>query len=241
LMYMGAPIDHSRHKKFTKFFLISITSVNLCGGLISFVAGDVTGAYESSFLMVFSDFFTTQLFMFLCAQFMFFMWTVEIRYRHVNSVLKKNFKFDEFVGEKASKPKVKTLTKIAILYEKIMKISERLSRCYGTPVRTSFKSNFHSRLHSDFQMMFVFGSSFSFIVLMIFVGLKFMILDGNPMCLFMTFVMFFYSVIMISFLLGIALMGQLVEIEVNIHCFQHSKHSICYHRHEKHPRLFTKL
>jgi hypothetical protein len=78
----------------------------------------------------------------LCSQFMFFMWTVEIRYRHVNRVLKKSFNFDELIGEQASKPKTKILTTIAILYDKILKISERLSQCYGTPVRTSFESNF---------------------------------------------------------------------------------------------------
>lgn len=66
-----------------------------------------------------------------------------------------------------------------------------------------------------FQMMFVMASSFSYIILMMFMGFKFMILGDDAVNLLVTLTMLFYSMIIVSFMFGIAIMGHSVCSEVS--------------------------
>lgn len=62
--------------------------------------------------------------------------------------------------------------------------------------------------------MAIFATSFSFIILMIFMGFKFMILGKSAVNLMMTLTMLLFSLMMLSFLLAICLVGQMTRSEV---------------------------
>lgn len=135
LLDMNASIDHERHKRFTMNFLIAATTVNFIGGIISLITAKITGAYEWSMLMAFGDFSSTQVFIMLCSQIIFFIWAVKIRYQSINSILVENFAFKTLKSEKSILRESKVLTKCAVLHDNLVEVSERLSYCFGLPVR----------------------------------------------------------------------------------------------------------
>jgi hypothetical protein len=135
LMNMNCPVDHAKHLKFTKLFLILMCFLNMFGAFVSFVIGEVTGAYQTSFLMLFGELISTQTLMLLCTQFIFFMWSIKKRNFHVNQILRKNFDLFHEINRKSHVTKSDVVARLAVLQEKIVRISEDISWCYGTPVR----------------------------------------------------------------------------------------------------------
>lgn len=134
LTTMNARVDLTSHQRFLKLFLILVTFFNMLGAFTSFITANLTGAYNPSIIVTLFDFFIIQLFVLLCSQFGFFMWSVKVRYFHVNRILEEKFCLTTVQNGKSLQMKSKTVTSIAILHEKIVRISECLSDCYGNSV-----------------------------------------------------------------------------------------------------------
>lgn len=142
LLNMNATVDHKKHQKCIIAFLVSASFVNIIGGVIAFITGDLTGAYASSYLMFLADFVSTETFILLFSQFMFFMWSIKIRYHHLNSILVENFGFETLKSERKVSREIQILTTCAVLHNKLAEVSKRLSSIFGIPVSLSFRQKF---------------------------------------------------------------------------------------------------
>lgn len=134
LLDLNSPVNHSKHQKLSLFFMILIITWNIFGACFAYITGDFSGAYESSFFMSLSDFVSTLNFMFLCSQFILSMWSVRIRYCHINSILMHNLKLYASRSDETLSVERKVLTSCAVIHENLVEVSECLSECYGVSV-----------------------------------------------------------------------------------------------------------
>lgn len=134
LMDLNSPINHSKHQQISMLFMILITAWNTLGVCFAYITGDVSGAYESSFFMCLTDFFSTLAFMFLCSQFILSMWSVRIRYCQVNSILIHNLNFNDSCSDKILSINRKVLTSCAVIHENLVEVSECISESFGVSV-----------------------------------------------------------------------------------------------------------
>lgn len=135
LLELGSRVNHDKHKKILVSVLLYMNISNVFGVLLTHITGSITNFYKVSVFSSMADFMGFVSFSLLTSQFIFSMWTIKIRYQHINEILKKN------ISNKVVKSQIPTLTngnlrQLSIMHDKLLEISGLLSFCYGSPVST---------------------------------------------------------------------------------------------------------
>lgn len=145
LKQLKAPMDLEKHKRFVLMFVIVMKLL-----MLLFVYGTYTVEltlkfFEPSFLIYISMCFVTEVAFLIGFQFVLLVIAVKLRYKQINSCLKKVF-FASNVGKDEG---TEIITEAAKLHDKLVDVSEAINRCFGYPV-----SNFNlNRLPSFIQVI----------------------------------------------------------------------------------------
>lgn len=134
LMLMESSVNYKRHKKLLLAALIFMQTSIVLRTWLTLLMANATGFYRVSMFMMTVDFLSLESFSLLSLQFVCFIWTVKIRYQHINEILEK-FYFNKASNIKVSlKLKPENLRKLSTLHNKLLDIASLISLCYGAPV-----------------------------------------------------------------------------------------------------------
>lgn len=135
LMELGSPVNHLKQKKFLIFFLIFTRIMHISEAVGTFFMSKITKFYNVSFYSLMGNLIGSECFAMLFSQFIFLIWTLKIRYQHINNFLKKiNSEEHRSHFENSSKIKKENLKTLQILHNKLIDVADMISFCYGVPV-----------------------------------------------------------------------------------------------------------
>lgn len=129
---LKVPVNFRRHKMLT-FVLIATIKVLVSANVL--VSYHIVTNYMRHFQLWCAALATMIIYMessiFTFYHFMFFMWSVKVRYENVNLFIKRQFIDTKSVSERDGN---ENLHKASVLHDKLVDISECINRCYGVPV-----------------------------------------------------------------------------------------------------------
>lgn len=132
LEVLKVSVNFRRHKLLTFVLIVTIKVLVLANVLVSY---HIVMAYKQHFLLWCAALATMIIYMesgiFTFYHFMFFMWSVKLRYENINLFIKKHFIDTKSISERDGND---NLHKTSVLHDKLVDISECLNRCYGVPV-----------------------------------------------------------------------------------------------------------
>lgn len=136
LMRLDVPVNHPKHRRILIIIMTVLNAVNVCAAALLYCTTLLGDVLRSSTLLVVADFLSCEFFTMLCTQFVLFMLVVKIRYQHINEYLLRHLrKKSKAIGEgSVTSYDVHSLSKIAILHNKLVDLVEHLSYCYAVPV-----------------------------------------------------------------------------------------------------------
>lgn len=135
LSSLNIPVNHGRHRKLLIIFLTVAQALNVCSTLFSFAVANLTKVYEPDIYSDIAQFIAFELIILLFSQIISFMWTVCIRSQQINSFLNSVYMAKLSSIEKFPVQESEALKILPIIHDKLVDIAERLSFCYGVPVR----------------------------------------------------------------------------------------------------------
>lgn len=132
LEVLKVPVNFRRHKMLTLVLIVTLKVLVSTNVVVSY---HILVSYHKDFLLWCATFATMIIYMessiFTFYHFMFFMWSVKIRYESINLYIKKHFIDTKILSERDGN---ENLHKTSVLHDKLVDISECLNRCYGVPV-----------------------------------------------------------------------------------------------------------
>lgn len=131
LKQLKAPMDLQKHKRFVLIFVIVMKLLMLLFVYGSYTVEVTLKFFEPSFLIYISMCFVTEVSFLIGIQFVLMVVAVKLRYKNINSCLKKVF-FASNVGKDEG---IEIIIETAKLHEKLVDVSGTVNRCYGYPVR----------------------------------------------------------------------------------------------------------
>jgi 7tm Chemosensory receptor len=127
----GVEINYSKHKKTIIAMVVIVKAFNVSGILLSYVFGHLTDIYTPSLFSSLSELSGYEMYTLFFLQFILFMWAVKIRFAHINVCL------EQLHDRKKRQQDLECcdILNLSALHDKLVTITEKLSFCYGLPVR----------------------------------------------------------------------------------------------------------